>query len=146
MPAVPSITGLRIQGPPGIRSGILNVRLGSKWATVCDFDFGALFDRVPRAGHTHHALSGKADAIVGLALNAGDDEADVACRELGFAGGKALYSALGSSIPIGIEKVVCSGGEPRLADCSVEVGRTCEPEYGGGENGFQLQPVGIACS
>lgn len=70
----------------------------------------------------------------------------MACRQLGFAGGRAIYTQLGSSVPIGIEKVMCSGGEPRLADCSIEVGRTCEAEYGGGEDGFQLQAVGVTCS
>ena len=62
----------------------------------------------------------------------GWEEADVACRQLGYPGADSYKSVShwSSSLPIWLDDVVCVGTEERLADCSHTAwgGHNCSPQ------------------
>ena len=71
----------------------------------------------------------------------GWEEADVACRQLGFPGADSYKSAKphwSSSFPIWLDDVVCDGNEERLADCSHTAG--------GGHNCSRQEHVWVQCT
>lgn len=70
-------------------------------------------------------------------------EADVACRQMGYAGGRAidqrtgLYGEADEDVPIWLDEVACAGTEARLDQCSaLEIGDS---------DCYHEEDAGVAC-
>ena len=106
---------LRLAAGDDERSGRLEVYHDGAWGTVCDDGWN---DGGPTSPQ-------------------GFQNADVACRQLGFAGAEGLYNPPDGVDPIWMDDVRCVGNEGRLVDC---------PFSGFGvENCGHNEDIGLRC-
>ncbi|EFN56567.1 hypothetical protein CHLNCDRAFT_144238 [Chlorella variabilis] len=89
----------------------------------------------------------------GQVCDLGFDEAEagVACRQLGFSGGKPWYGVFTSDLSTNnyaLSSVSCSGEEASLAGCEVTFGNDCSPPSGYGDSSeyHYFAPVGVKCT
>ncbi len=65
----------------------------------------------------------------------GQEEARVACRQAGLAGGAVSNSFPKGRLPFAVANVVCRGNEPNLAACKYSLTSAC----------LGAKPVGLVC-
>ena len=68
-----------------------------------------------------------------------DNDANVACRNLGFAGGVAYLHIMKNRKPILINHVNCNGNESKLADCEYSTAPDLK------KCGFNSNDAGMLC-